>query len=517
MTLEVAPLQNGGFEMSTTAPRRIAGTILMSGLLCGVSAPALAQAVATAPTSALSGVSQEQALALAARLDALEQQNRDLEAQVYDLKAQVAGGEQAIRQDIAAQPKITLSNARPQITTPDGNFSFALRSVVQFDAASYNVSPLRTDNDLGSGTNFRRARLGFDGTAFKDWNYSLWGEFGGSGGESPALNQAYIEYTGLKPFGPDVQLRIRGGAWATPTGLEDATSNTESLFLERAASAELVRNFAGGDGRTGVGVFANGQRWYASAVWTGKTVGVPATAEFDQQSGFLLRGAFNPLKGQDYDVHIGASYQGILEAADTAAGPVRTQALRLRERPEIRVDGNRLVDTGNINAGGLRALGLEGGASFRQFYAAGEWFKVKVQRSAPSRFDPEFSGWYLQGAWTLTGERHVWSSQNGGFRGIKPDKPFDRSKGTWGAFEVAGRYSVLNLNDHEGVGGAATPAGGMRGGEQKITTLGLNWYPNSVVRFLLDYQWIKVNRLSAAGGNLDTDANVISLRSQVAF
>ena len=488
----------------------------MAGLLCSVAPAALAQTVSTAPGQAASGISQEQALALTARLDALEQQNSALQDQIADLKAEVAAGDQALRQDAAALPKVSLAGARPQISTADGAFKFALRSVVQFDAANYSISPTRADNDLGSGTNFRRVRLGFDGTAFKDWNFALWAEFGGSGGESTVLNQAYLEYAGFKPFGPDVDLRIRGGAWATPAGLEDATSNTEGLFLERGAVAELVRGLAGGDGRTGVGVFASGQRWYGSAVYTGKTVGVPSTAEFDQQAGYILRAAVNPIHGLDYDVHLGGSVQGILTAADTTAGPVRTRGIRLRERPEIRVDGNRLVDTGNINAGGETTYGLEAGASFKNVYAAGEWYKINVNRSPT--YNPSFTGWYAQAAYTLTGERHVWSSANGGFRGIKPDHPFSRGPdGGLGAWEIAARYSVLDLNDNAGVAGSAAPAGGIRGGEQKITTVGLNWYPNSVIRFLLDYQWGKVDRLSATGADIGTDLNVVSLRSQVAF
>jgi phosphate-selective porin OprO/OprP len=497
-------------------PRLLKAAVL-TGLLCGVAPAALAQAISTTPAQVSSGVSQEQALALSARLDALEQRNAELEAQIADLKAQVASGERALRQDAAAQPKVTISGGRPQIASADGAFKVALRSVVQFDAANYNVSPLRADNDLGSGTNLRRARLGFDGTAFKDWNFALWAEFGGSGGEAAGLNQAYLEYAGFKPFGPDVDFRIRGGMWATPSGLEDATSNTESTFLERGAIAELVRGLDAGDGRSGFGVTATGQRWYGAATLTGKVVGVPATPEFDQQSGYVIRAAFNPLHGQDYDLHVGGSLQGIIQAADITAGPVKTQVIRLRERPEIRVDGNRLVDTGNINAGSLRALGLEGGGSFKTLYAAGEWYKIRVARKAPSPFDPEFSGWYLQGAWTFTGEHRVWNSANGGFRGIKPNKPFDRAKGDWGALEVAARYSVLDLNDHEGVAGSATPAGGVRGGEQKITTVGLNWYPNSVLRFLLDYQWVRVNRLSATGADLGEHVDVVSLRSQFAF
>jgi len=506
--------------ISATQIRRAARAAALAGLLCSVAPAALAQAIVTANPSA-SGISQEQALALSARLDALEKRNEELEAQIADLKSASSANVQTVREQVSAQPVVTLNNARPTITTADGNFKFAVRSIVQFDAAHYNESPRTAANDLGSGTNFRRARLGIEGTAFKDWNFALTGEFGGSGGESAILNQAYVEYAGWKPFGLEEPVRLRIGAWATPSGLEDATSNTEGLFLERAAIAELVRGFATGDGRTGVGATARGARWYASALLSGKVVGTPSTAEFDQQSGFATRIAFNPIHGVDYDVHVGANLQGILNPADTTAGAVSTRAVRLQERPELRVSGTRLVDTGAIASDGLLAYGLEGGASWRNFYAAGEWYKVDVNREAVppavSPFDPSFSGWYVQGAWTITGERHAWSNANGGFVGVRPAKPFDRNKGSWGAWELAARYSVLDLDDHAGVSGRAAPAGGIRGGEQKITTVGLNWYPNSVVRFLLDYQWVEVNRLNAAGGDIGEDVNVVSFRTQYAF
>ena len=497
-----------------------ARTAAVAALFCGISQAALSQTITTAKPGP-SGISQEQALSLAARLDALEKRNDDLEAQIAELKAKTATGQAVIREQIHSQPMVSLANGRPTFTGPDGDFKFALRSVVQFDAAHYEVSPLRTDNDLGSGTNFRRVRFGFDGTAYKDWNFALWGEWGGSGGEAPALNQAYLEYAGWKPFSFADPLRLRVGAWATPTGLEDATSNTDSLFLERAAVAELVRGLAGGDGRAGAGVFAKGERWYAGAVYTGKTVGVPATTEFGQQSGYILRAAFNPIHGGDYDAHLGVSYQGVLEPADTAAGTPETQAVRLQERPELRVSGTRLVDTGAITSNGLAALGLEAGASWKNLYAAGEWFNIDVSRSAvgtaPSPFDPSLRGWYVQGAWTLTGEHRAWSNANGGFNGIRPARPFSQASGGWGALELGARYSVLDLNDAAGDAGLAAPLGGIRGGEQKTSTVGLNWYPNSVVRFLLDYQKINVDRLNAAGARLDSDVNVVSLRSQFAF
>src|SRR5438270_3713275 len=111
-------------------------TAALSALFCGVSHAALAQTITTA-APAPSGISQEQALSLAARLDALERRNAQLEAQVADLKAQVSAGQTVIRQEVHAQPTVSLAGGRPAFATPDGNFKIALRSVVQFDAAHY--------------------------------------------------------------------------------------------------------------------------------------------------------------------------------------------------------------------------------------------------------------------------------------------------------------------------------------------------------------------------------------------
>ncbi|MFV4649109.1 porin, partial [Mycobacterium tuberculosis] len=203
----------------------------------------------------------------------------------------------------------------------------------------------------------------------------------------------------------------------------------------------------------------------------------------------VLRAAYSPFHGPDYDVHLGATLQGVLDPADTTAGPVKTQAIRLQERPESRVTGVRLVDTGALVANGVTVYGLETGASWGPLYAVGEWFKLDVDRTAvgtaASPFNPSFSGWYAQGSYALTGERHVWSSASGGFRGLKPSRPLDFANGAYGAIEVAARFSRLDLNDRAGSFGAATPVGGVRGGTQDITSLGLNWYPNNTVRFLL--------------------------------
>lgn len=472
------------------------------------------------------------------RIQELEQRLADIEAQLNDLKASSAADVADVRRVASEAPVVTVANGRPAIASANGDFRFALRGLVQYDYAHYEQDGAQTpDNrrgdtaaasDLNSGGNFRRARLGFEGTAFRDWNYALIYELGGTGTEGSQITQAYLEYAGYKPWENAAPLRFRIGAWATPTGLEDATSNTESLFLERPAAAELVRGLAGGDGRTGVGVFANGDRWYWSGVLTGATVA--NSGEFDEQTGFLGRVALLPLRGESYGVHLGANLAGVLEPADTDASTADLQRIRLRERPELRNDTTRFVDTGNLLADGALAYGLEAGAFWNNFYAAGEIYQIDVSRTGAGAVDPEFGGWYVQGAWTLTGERRRWSAANGGFQGVRPARSFSPGDARWGAWELAARYSTLDLNFHEGALGAAPIAGDtVRGGEQTITTLGLNWYPNNTVRFLLDYQWVEIDRLDpedtaaivtavpGVGAQIGQDYQAVALRTQVAF
>lgn len=469
-------------------------TSALAVLMAGTSAHAMAQ------------TSDERIAALEAKIAALS-------GELADLKTSTTKADQDLSKKLSATA--TLANARPTIASADGKQKFAVRGVVQFDAASYDRRSSGPGTDFNSGTNFRRARLGVEGTFAKSWNYALMGEFGGSASESAQLNQAYVEYTGWKPLGDDAQVRLRLGAWATPTGLEDATAFSEALFMERPAVVEVARNLAGGDGRTGLGAFANGERWYASAVLTGALVGTPATTEYGEQAGYLTRVAFSPIGGKDYGLHVGANVQGVLRVADTGAGAAKVTQLRLRERPEIRVDGTRLADTGNLNADGVTAYGGELGAFYKNLQVSGEVYRIDVDRlnAANSRF----GGWYIQGAWTITGEHRAWSSASGGFKGVKPAKAFNPADGAWGAFEIAARYSVLDLDDNAGLAGVATPAGGVRGGEQRITTLGVNWYPNAVYRFQAQYQRVDVDRLSATGVQVGEDIDVVSFRSQFAF
>jgi phosphate-selective porin OprO/OprP len=181
-----------------------------------------------------------------------------------------------------------------------------------------------------------------------------------------------------------------------------------------------------------------------------------------------------------------------------------------------------------IDADSLFIGGGEAGLVWKSLYAQGGWFTYRIARRALPLADPDFSAWYLQAAWLLTGESRAYDATRAAFRNPKPDHPlgFGDESG-WGAWEIATRYSTADLNFDPLL---APAAGGVRGGEQKIISAGLHWYPNAVVKLGLDYFHVELNKLNsaaiaasapypavAAGAPIGQVYNAINLRAQIAL
>jgi phosphate-selective porin OprO/OprP len=448
-----------------------------------------------------------------AKIQQLEQNIQDLNAEVQDLKRSTADQYSDIQKQQAANQtggvKVTINNGRPTISGPD--FTFALRSLVQYDSAYYGQGKLPAGIDFSSGNNFRRARFGFDGTAFGDWSYTFIYDFGGSSTEGSTIASAYIQYNGLGP------VHVKAGAYPAPESLDDATSASDLLFLERAQPTDMARSMAGADGRDAATIFYYDNNLFAAASYTGGVVG--DAANFDEQQAAVAKLAYRFDLGDDTNFVLGADVTDIFKFADAAAGGNSPTPIRFRERPELNVDSEaiRLIDTGSITADSAWEYGLEAAGNVKNLYAQGGYFNYGAERHASTLADPNFDGWYVQASWVLTGESKKYKPELGSYGIPKPDQNFTLDKGGLGAWELAARYSDLDLDYHAGTAGLATPTGGIRGGDQRIWSAGLNWYPNPVLRFMLDYQHVDVSRLSSTGGNLDARLDDVSLRLQLSL
>jgi phosphate-selective porin OprO and OprP len=474
---------------------------------------------------------------LNAKIEALEQEIQDLSAQVQDLKRSTSDQYADTQSQQSSAVKVSINNGRPTISSADGDFTAAIRALVQYDTAYYIQSavakalPTTYGPDLSSGNNFRRVYLGIQGKVFGDWSYYLNLDFGGSGGtETPGhIQSAYLQYDGLAPWA------FRVGAYPPPANIEDGTSSGETIFLERNSPSNLQRSLAGGDGRDAISILYTGDRLFGALSYTGGKV--QDSSVFDEQQAVLGRVSY--LLYSDSDAHflIGANGTHVFKLPDlvpngiatlsTTPGATALNTVTLSDPPELTVDSNgiKLANTGSLTANHLTQWGVEAAGNFQNFYGQAGYYSFLVDRSPvayktytsattsgttivqPS--NDTFNAWYVQATWVITGESRPYNATNGAFGAPKPAEPFSFSKGTWGALELAARYSDLNLNDHAldsssvitNWTGAATRTytftNTVRGGDQRIATVGLNWYPNTVVRFALDYQWIDVSRLQS--------------------
>jgi phosphate-selective porin OprO/OprP len=315
-----------------------------------------------------------------ARLRALEDELNDVNGQLADLKRSQSAQYGDVNRQIGALPTFKLTNGRPTFSTPDGDFSLALRALVQFDTAYYAQGKVPAGTDFSSGSNFRRARLGIEGTAFKDWSYQFIYDFGGSGTEGSTISTAYIQYNGLGP------VHVRAGAFPPAESFDDTTAAADLPFLERAQPTDLSRGIAGADGRDAVAVFAYDDNYFASVAYTGGVVGDAAV--FDEQEAIVDRLAYRFIASPDVNFAIGADSTYVFKFADTVAGPNSPTALRLRERPELNVDSQsiRLIDTGTLDAKDLLEYGVEATGNWHSLYGQGGYFHYDVgRRTGPWR------------------------------------------------------------------------------------------------------------------------------------
>jgi phosphate-selective porin OprO/OprP len=451
---------------------------------------------------------------------------------IDDLVGKFAAMENRTRIEKADQPAWSIAGGRPTVTSADGRFSLAIRVIGQYDMGYFMqgsaARQLAAANgpDLSSGANWRRAQLGIQGKVFGDWNYFFNYDFGSgasSGNELQGrIQQAYVEYAGLAPFA------FRVGAFPPSANLEDATGAADVIFLERNAPSDLSRSLAGGDGRDGIGIIYAGEQFFGSLAYTGGKV-ADTNLFFDEQQAVVGRVSDVFYSDNDWKLLASAAASYVFRGGDAVAGAGSAENITLQDGPELTTDDNslRLVSTGALNVASAWNYGLEGAAEWRNVYTQAGYFGYGMDQMAAGAPALNFEGWYAQASWIITGESRPYNVANGSFSNPKPRIPFSLDGWGPGAWEVAARYSDLDLNDHAGVLGAALPAGGIRGGDQRIFTAALNWYPNGALKFSLQWQNTDVSRIGTIpagfghgvlnnaqiGQNFDTFA----FRSQIAL
>ncbi|MDZ4692901.1 OprO/OprP family phosphate-selective porin [Terricaulis sp.] len=412
--------------------------------------------------------------------------------------ATAAGATAAHAQSAPAAPAPTHSTSWTGTVGEDrfGDARFKMRGRFQYDVLSSELDfgGLPTTDENGTRSYVRRAFLGVQGRLTENWRYKVDFILAPSA-TSITVDDAFLEYVG-----DDWSLVI--GEHNITSPLEDRISSLDIPFMERSS----IYSVAGFGRRAGVGVIFGGANWSASGAVQGDSVNSAETSfanneELNVSGRFTFAPIFETSPEGTQLLHFGVS------ARQRNAGG--TQAFTYEARP-LNGRGGRPLSVSGVGDGGESdtTYGVELAGQYGPFGLTAEYIVLNGETLTNGE-EFEYSGYYVDLSWSLTGESRSYRGNQGSFGAIVPRRPLG-TDGGYGHLALAGRYDYIDMTD-AGIGLATDTLG-----EQTAYAIGLDWIPVDHVRFKLNYAHSEIDYANPGDG-ADGEATIISLRSQFDF
>lgn len=386
-----------------------------------------------------------------------------------------------------------------KIKSDNGN-SFSLGGRIMYDFDSYDDA-FNADNNGDSATEseFRRVRLEAKGSAGENWTYALTldvsdNKASDSDDNDIEIDKAYLNYKGFN----NVDLYL--GRLNAPFSLEEMTSSKWISTVERAATSEV-----GGFLRSKPS-FQLAAHGYTDSLF-GQIAFIDEDAEdndgSDSFSTALRGGGYFAFNGDNHFLHAAASY-AMRDFGDDGTARFRSR-FGVHTISRLTVGDGVSYEVDEANQYGLETAYVNGPFSAQAEYMSIDYDGDANGAGAIQNTDIDVDGYYMQLAYTLTGESRGYKSNIGGFDKIKP-------KGPRGAWELVARYED----------GEVDPDNQASESEFELLTLGVNWYANNNLKFMLNYLDVETENFFSDGGiNLDAvgeeDGSAITFRAQHAF
>jgi phosphate-selective porin OprO/OprP len=335
-----------------------------------------------------------------------------------------------------------------------------LGALIEGDAAAYaTTGNLNLPDDIG----LRRVRLIAQGACILVYPLTYRIEIGYIPHKFN-LNQAWLESQHIDYLG-----YVRAGVFQPPMGLDLITSSRDIAFMEPASPVQALgpANEAGIQigqpvlherGTWELGIFGGGllPTEYGNASQNyGNLIGRISYLAIDQ---------IDPDPEENQYLHLGLSAS--LQYSSTST-------VRYGSRPESYL-APQLIDTGDINASGSGAAGVELAYVRGPLCVQAEFIDSLVRQNNGDSAD--LYGAYASVGWYLTGESRPYDRVNGRFNRLIPRHNFDFGKGgAWGAVQLGARVSYTDLDD-----------GTIHGGRMGLIMGEVNWYLNSHVRWMFN-------------------------------
>ena len=301
-----------------------------------------------------------------------------------------------------------------------------------------------------------------------------------------------VEYRGFDVW-------LEAGQFVEPFGLLQSSSRGAAL-MERPQALGLAPGY-------GLGVAGNVRIGNGG----GAAFGFFAPTRNDvffggrEDTSQTVRATYAPLRGDDALLHVGAALSIRKPKDDLLQFVTIPESVLLLD---LNVSSQRLIVDDQYLLLGVELAAQLGPVLLQAELVQAEIpdaisFDDVVEDGIITFLDPSYTGWYVEGAWAVTGERRDYSVRRGTFSGIEPRTVLfgDGPRG-FGALELGVRYGGTDLRDSND-----------RGERGRIASAGLNWYPIEYTKVVVEGLEVTVEQ---ADGSSET-VRAVQARLQLHF
>ena len=395
-------------------------------------------------------------------------------------------------------------------SSADNSNTIRFRGNLAFDGRWYmdHVTPESDDTFL-----LRKVRPYIEGTIDNDYDFRFMPDFGG--GKTIILD-AFV--TGrILPW-----LAVQAGKFKGPVGLERLQPDQFNNFMELGLPSDLVPNRdlgveIGGDILGGTFGYAIGE---FDGVTDGNSTDANSNPDADSNDGkkdtegrlftqpFVNSGIYG-LRGLGFGI-AGTYVQAVGSATSTLLASYKTT------NGQNSFFSYRTGTTGTFADGRRERWSPQAYYYVGSFGALAEYVQSdqevarQLTTTKQRTGQVDNSSYQISLGYFLTGETATYNS-------ITPLTTFHPGSGGWGAWQVVARYSELKVDTAafaDGANSFADPAASPR--NARAAGVGINWWLNANVKWVLDYEWTQFEGGAANNANRP-DERALTTRFALSF
>lgn len=357
---------------------------------------------------------------------------------------------------------------------------------VQTDGAVFWGTPEGSDK-IGNGVSIRRARFAVKGQLRRDWYGELDMDLADGVVE---LKDAYMRYDGVR------NMQFQVGNFKENFSISRNTTSRYLQFIERPMAVAFAPS-------RHIGLQAKYEiplMWAAVGAFFQPVDGAETRAnvednnkDFGNSTGYSFTGkvVFRPLfELDDASLHIGMAASYRTPKADLS--PNRYGSVRISSRNATVINRKKYLDTGyipDVNFEMMYTAELAGHYKGLRWEAAFLRDDVHIDEHVSDSPTKRFWGVYAQAGVLLFGGHQNYDAGGAKYTRIRPGRD-------WGDVELCARFDRLDLDSED-----------VRGGAANGWTVGVNYWVNSNIKMMLNYQYVTNNRYANGNGKLNIGLN----------